>query len=188
MVIGVFISGTLLPDYHSDPSSTMSRTQLIFDSASYNKELRQARQALEAHRGSKPLPPGRLVGSRPSDRCPRAPSPRPGVWSEPTAPFSPAQQAPELQDSRAPSSMACSPRTTGPAVMSHQPALTARNPSQLEGDIPQASPLPEFPRPPTFLPAMISLLEVMAPHSSQVPDSKFFHLVDRVNHTFFSEN
>ena len=39
--------------------------QLMLDSASYNKELRQARQTLQAHRPSRPLPPGRLVGTRP---------------------------------------------------------------------------------------------------------------------------
>ena len=43
----------------------MSRMQLMLDSASYNKELRQARQALQAHKPSRPLPPGRLVGARP---------------------------------------------------------------------------------------------------------------------------
>ena len=165
----------------------MSRTDLVFDSASYNKELRQARQAL-AHRGSQPLPLGSLVGSRPSDSCPHAPSPGPEVWSEPTAPFSSAPQAPEFQDSQAPSSMACSPPTTGPAVTSSLPTPTASSPSQLGGDMPQASPLPGFPRPPTFLPAMISLLEVMTPLSSQVPDSQLLRLVDHVGHVFFNDN
>ena len=43
----------------------MSRMQLMLDSASYNQELRQARQAMQAHGPSQPLPPGRLVGHRP---------------------------------------------------------------------------------------------------------------------------
>ena len=166
----------------------MSPRQLILDSASYNEELRRARQALEASRGSNPPPPGRLVGSRPSDRCPRAPSPRPGVWSEPTAPFSPSQRALELRDSRASSSVACSPRVSGPAVVPHPTVLAAQHVSQPEVESPQASPLPGSPRPPTFLPAMVSLLELMAPNSAQVPDSNFFHIVDRVTHTFFSED
>ena len=166
----------------------MSPRQLILNSASYNKELRRARQALVAHRGSNPLPTGRLVGSQPSDRCPRAPSPHSGVWSEPTAPFSPSHRAPELRDSRASSSVACSPRVSGPAVVSHPTALAAQQVSQPEGESPQASPLPGSPQPPTFLPAMVSLLELMAPNSAQVPDSNFFHMVDCVTHTFFSED
>ena len=43
----------------------MSRMQLMLDSASYNQELQQARQTLQAHGPSQPLPPGRLVGNQP---------------------------------------------------------------------------------------------------------------------------
>ena len=163
----------------------MSRTQLVFDSASYNEELRRACQALEASRGSNPPPPGRLVGSRPSDSYPRAPSPRPGFWSEPTAPFSPSHRAPELRDSRTSGPEACPPQVGGPAVVPHPTVLAAQQASQPEVESSQTSSLPESPRPPTFLPAMISLLELMAPHSAQVPDSNFYHIVDRVNRTFF---
>ena len=177
----------------------MSPRQLILDSALYNKELRRARQALKARRNSKPPPPGRLVGSRTSDWCPRARGPRPGVRPVPTAPFSPSRRAPELREgqlSRASSSVACPPRVSDPAVVPQPAAPAAQQTSQPESEGPQApsvsqetpsvSPLPESPRPPTFLPAMVSLLELMAPNSTQVPDSNLPHILDLVIHTFFS--
>ena len=165
----------------------MSRTNLVFDSVAYNRELRQARQAL-AHRGSQPLPLGCPVGSRPSDSRSRAPSPGPGVWAEPTAPFHFAPQALGLSDRQASNPMTSSSPTTDPAATSSPPSPAASSPSQPGSALPQPSPPSGSPRLPTFLPAMLSLLDVLIPLSPQVPGSQILRLVDQVGRVFFNDN
>ena len=164
----------------------MSPAGLILDSACYNRGLSHARQAL-AHRDACPLPLGRLVGSRPFDDCPQTPSPIPEVWAQPPAPFCPAPQASGYQGFQIPSSMPSPPSATGPAATYSLPSSAASSPSQLGGALPQPSPLPGSPRPPSFAPAVISLLEVLTPLSPQVPDAQLLRLVDQVGHVFFNE-
>ena len=163
----------------------MSHTDLILDSACYNRELSHARQAL-AHRDSHPLPLGRLVGSQPFDDCPQTPSPISEVWAEPPAPFCPAPQASGYQGFQAPSSMSSPPSATGPAATYSLPSA-ASSPSQLGGALPQPSPMPGSFRPPRFAPAVVSLLEVLTPLSPQVPDAQLLRLVDQVGRVFFNE-
>ena len=157
----------------------MSRMQLMLDSASYNQELRQARQTLQAHGLPQPLPPGRLVGARPSGwYSEMGSSPLDGRLA-PAAPLASSNQSFDFRENH-PSSFheILSPRASTPP---------ARPISSWSTEQPQASSSPQ-PQPwdlsqppstrlPAFMPAMVSLLETLAPY--KVPDSNFDSILNR---------
>ena len=164
----------------------MSRRQLILDSASYNQELRQARRALQAHGWSQPLPPGRLVGARPSGWYP-------GMDNSPldgqpvtAAPLASSSQSFDFRESHpSPFHESLSPRAQTPpgrpisSLGTEQPQASSSLQPQ-PWDLSQ----PSSARLPAFMPAMVSLLEVMAPYSSQVPDSNFDSILNHVIQTY----
>ena len=164
----------------------MSRTDLILDSARYNRELSHARQAL-SHQDSQSLPFGRLVGSRPFDVNPQTPRPVFEAWAEPSAPFCPAPQASEYQGFQTPDLMSSPPSNPVPTSGYSLPPPATSSPSQPRGTLPQPSLEPGSFRPPCFAPAVISLLEVMTPLARQVPDAQLLRLVDQVGRVFFNE-
>ena len=126
--------------------------------------------------------------------------PLPDSRPAPNAPLPSSHRAPELREGRhSLSSEVQSPQVLTPQAgdlgVVPQPAAPAARPvSQLEAECSQAlaalqtesldPPQPESPRPPTFLPAMVSLLELMVPCSNQVPDSNLLPILDLVIRTY----
>ena len=164
----------------------MAHAELMLDIAAYNQALRQARQALQAPGRTQPLPPGCLVGARPSGWYP-------GLGNSPldgqpmtAAPLASSSQSLNLEGSHpSPFPEGLSPQATTPpgrpvsssSTEQIQPSSSLQLPPW---DLSQSSSV----RPPAFMPAMVSLLETLAPYSSQVPNSNFDSILNHVIRTY----
>ena len=158
----------------------------MLDSASYNQELQQAHQALQAHGLPQPLPPGCLVGARPSGWYPGMDSSPLDGRLAPAAPLASSSQSFDFRESH--------PSSFHESLSPQASTLPARPISSWSTEQPQASSSlqpqpwdlsqPSSPRLPAFMPAIVSLLETMASSSSQVPDSNFDSILNRVIRTY----
>ena len=162
----------------------MARAELMLDLAAYKQALQQARPALQAPGRDQPPSPGcqtkaRSPGWYPGLGHPRLASQPPTV----VAPVLPSQSLnlevgspfPHVEGS-ALQALAPSPgQLTVPEPFQH--FLTRRAP-------PRDSPPFSLAEPSALMLAMFSLLETMAPHSHQVPDTDFDSLWKLVVQTY----
>ena len=162
----------------------MARAELMLDLAAYKQALQQARQALQAPGQNQPLPPGCLAKTRSSGWYPGLG--RPLLDSQPMTVVPPASRIQNLNLGMSPPS---------PLVEDSPPQTPAPPPGRLASPEPTQPPSsrrfppwdssPSSPaKPPALMLAMISLLETMAPYSSQVPDSDFDSLWNLVIQTY----
>ena len=164
----------------------MARAELMLDTAAYNQVLRQACQALQAPGRTQPLPPGCLVGVRPSGWYP-------GLGNSPldgqpitAAPLASSSQSLNLRESHpSPFPEGLSPQATTPpgrpiSSLSTEQIQSSSSLQLPPWDLSQSSSV----RPPTFMPAMVSLLDTLASCSSQVPNSNFDSILKHVIRTY----
>ena len=165
----------------------MARAELMLDLAAYKQALQQACQALQAPGQSQPLSLGCLAKTRSSGWYPGlsrllldAPpiavvplaSPNQNLNLEGSPPSPLAEDLPPQAPAPPPSRLvsSSSPEPTQPPSSCRFPPWDS-SPSSLA-------------KPPALMLAMISLLETMAPYSSQVPNSDFDSLWNLVIQTY----
>ena len=159
----------------------------MLDLAAYNQALQQARQALQVPGQTQPLPPGCLAKARPPgwypglgrsplDGQPMAAAPLASPSQNLNLEGSPPSPLPEGLPPQAPApppDRFVSSSSTEPT----QPPSSRRFP-------PWDSSPSSSAKPPASVLAMVSLLETMAPYSSQVPNSDFDSLWNLVIQTY----
>ena len=153
----------------------MARAELMLDLAAYKQALQQARPALQAPGRGQPPPPGWYLGLGPPWLAIQPPtaaapaSPNQSLGLEVSSSFSHVEGSP-LQTSAPPPGQLTIPEPS-------QPFPTCRAP-------PRDSPPFSLAEPSALMLAMFSLLDTMAPHSHQVPDSDFDSLWNLVVQTY----
>ena len=153
----------------------MAHAELVLDLAAYKQALQQARPALQVPGRGQPPPPSWYLGLGPPRLAVQPPtavtpaSPNQSLGLEVSSSFPHVEGSP-LQTSAPPPGQLTVPEPS-------QPSSTPQAP-------PRDSPPFSLAEPSALMLAMFSLLDTMAPHSHQVPDSDFDSLRNLVIQTY----